>query len=131
MLYSSRAILALNGALMTILGGSFWVFPEFFTLSMFPDIAENQDAMDVGVALRKNMGAGCAFIGVLLFSCQTSSRSIAQRLLFTSAVGFILWIAALLHMRLSGEANVPLFIIGFFSFLCILSLFVASRRYQK
>jgi hypothetical protein len=41
---------------MVILGGAFWAFPEFFTLSMFPDFAENQDAMDVGVALRKNMG---------------------------------------------------------------------------
>ena len=56
MLYSSRAILALNGTLMVILGGAFWAFPEFFTLSMFPELAENQDAMDVGVALRKNMG---------------------------------------------------------------------------
>ncbi len=131
MLRSSRAILALNGTLMIILGGLFWMFPEFFTLSMFPDIAENQDAIDVGVALRKNMGAGCAFIGIILFSCQTSSKSIAQRLLLSSAVGFFLWIVALLHMRLSGQANVPLFIIGFFSFLCILSLFVASRRYQE
>jgi hypothetical protein len=66
-----------------------------------------------------------------LFSCQTSSKSIAQRLLFTSAVGFLLWVAALLHMRLSGEINVPLFIIGFFAFLCILSLFVATRRFQE
>ena len=60
-------------------GGSFWFFPEFFTLSMFPDIADNQDAIDVGVALRKNMGVGSAFIGLILFSCQTSSKSIAQR----------------------------------------------------
>ncbi|MDC0476850.1 hypothetical protein OAN83_03515 [Alphaproteobacteria bacterium] len=89
MLHSSRAILALNGSLMIILGVSFWVFPEFFTLSMFPDIADNQGAIDVGVALRKNMGAGCAFIGILLFSCQTSSKSVAQRLLSASAVGFL------------------------------------------
>ena len=41
MLYSSRAILALNGTLMVILGGTFWVFPEFYTLTMFPDLAEN------------------------------------------------------------------------------------------
>ena len=131
MFRSSRAILALNGALMMILGGSFWFFPDFFTLSMFPNIADNQDATDVAVALQKNIGAGCAFIGIMMFSCQNSSKSIAQRLLFTSAFGFFLWVAALLHMRLSGEANVPLFIIGFFAFLCILSLFVASRRFQE
>ena len=131
MLHSSRAILALNGTLMVILGGSFWVFPEFFTLSMFPDIADNQDAIDVGVALRKNMGAGAAFIGIILFSCQSSSKSAAQRLLFSSAIGFLLMIAAQLYIRLSGHAEVPLFIVIFFSILCILSLFVASRRFQE
>ena len=131
MLYSSRAILALNGTLMVILGGAFWTFPEFFTLSMFPDFAENQDAMDVGVALRKNMGAGCAFIGIILFSCQSSSKSTAQRLLFSSAIGFLLMVLALLQVKLSGQANIPLFILIFFPILCILSLFVASRRYQE
>ena len=131
MLYSSRAILALNGTLMVILGGAFWAFPEFFTLSMFPELAENQDAMDVGVALRKNMGVGCAFIGIILFSCQSSSKSTAQRLLFSSALGFLLLVAVLLQVKLSGQANVPLFILLFFSILCILSLFVASRRYQE
>ena len=131
MFHSSRAILALNGILMMILGGSFWFFPEFFTLSMFPDIADNQDAIDVGVALRKNMGAGCAFIGIILFSCQSSSKSTAQRLLFSSAIGFLLMVAALLQVKLSGQANIPLFILIFFSILGILSLFVASRRYQE
>ena len=131
MFYSSRAILALNGTLMVILGGSFWLFPEFFTLSMFPYVVENQEAIDVGVALRKNMGAGCAFIGIMLFSCQASSKSTAQRLLFSSAIGFLLMIAALLQVRFSGQAEVPLFIIIFFSILCVLSLFVASRRFQE
>ena len=131
MLHSSRAILALNGILMVLLGGSFWVFPEFFTLSMFPDIADNQDAIDVGVALRKNMGAGCVFIGIILFSCQSSSKSVAQRLLFSSAIGFLIMIAALIHVRVSGQADVPLLMVIFFSILCILSLFVASRRFQE
>ena len=131
MLHSSRAILALNGALMIILGGAFWIFPEFFTLSMFPDSAENQQALDVGVALRKNMGAGCAFIGLILFSCQSSSKSTGQRLLFSSAIGFLLMVTALLQVKLSGQADVPVFIVVFFSVLCVLSLFVASRRFQE
>ena len=123
MLYNSRAILALNGTLMTILGGAFWLFPDFFTLSMFPDFAENQQAIDVGVALRKNMGAGCAFIGIILFSCQTSSKSTAQRLLFSSAIGFLLMVTALLQVKLSGQADVPVFIVVFFfSFVCFVTL---------
>ena len=73
---------------------------------MFPDIADNQDAIDVGVALRKLWGGGALLI--ILFSCQTSSKSIAQRL-------FASWVPLMdccpLHETL--EANVPLFIIVF------------------
>ena len=116
---------------MIILGGAFWVFPEFFTLLMFPDFADNQQAIDVGVALRKNMGAGCAFIGIILFSCQSSSKSTAKRLLFSSAIGFLLMVAALLQVKLSGQADVPALILIFFSAMCVLSLFVASRRFQE
>jgi hypothetical protein len=131
MLHSSRAILAINGSLMIILGGAFWNFPEFFTLAMFPDFAENQDVLDVGVALRKIMGGGCAFIGVILFSCQSSSRLTAQRLLFSSSIGFFLMTATLLEVKVSGQGDVPLFILIFFSSLCIVSFFVASRRFQE
>jgi hypothetical protein len=131
MLNSSREILALNGSLMIILGGAFWLYPEFFTLVMFPDISENQDAVNVGVVLRKNMGAGCIFVGIILFSCQTSPRSTAQRLLYSSAVGFLLMLTALLHVRFSEEADVPVFILVFFSILAVISFFVASRRFQE
>ena len=127
---SSRTILALNGTLMIILGGAFWLFPEFFTLVMFPDISENQDAVNVGVVLRKNMGAGCVFVGIILSSCQSSPKSTAQRLLYSSAVGFLLMLAALSHVRFSGEAEVPVFILVFFSFLAVISFYVASRRFQ-
>jgi len=131
LLHSSRAVLALNGGLMVILGGAFWLLPDFFTLAMFPHISENDTAIDVANALRKNMGAGCVFVGVILFACQDSSKYTAQRLLFSSAVGFLLMFGALLHMRVSGQASVPIFILLFFGSLSLLSLLVASRRYQE
>ena len=96
-LHSSRAVLALNGGLMIILGGAFWILPEFFTFAMFPHILGNETATTVAVALRKIMGAGCVFIGVILFSCQDSSKYTAQRLLFSSAAGFLFMFGALLH----------------------------------
>ena len=37
---NSRLILAINGILMIILGFSFWAFPDFFTLEMFPNIGK-------------------------------------------------------------------------------------------
>lgn len=130
-LHSSRAVLALNGGLMIILGGAFWLLPEFFTFAMFPHIMGNETAIDVAVTLRKNMGAGCVFIGSVLFSCQDSSKYTAQRLLFSSAVGFLLMFGALLHIRISEQANVLIFILIFFGTLSLLSLFVATRRYQE
>ncbi|MFL2845475.1 MAG: hypothetical protein ACJ0BO_04350 [Candidatus Puniceispirillaceae bacterium] len=116
---------------MISLGGAFWILPEFFTFAMFPHILENETATAVAVTLRKNMGAGCVFIGVVLFSCQDSSKYTAQRLLLSSAAGFLLMFGALLHIRMSEQANVPVFILIFFGTLSLLSLFDASRRYQE
>ena len=130
-LHSSRAVLALNGGLLIILGGAFWIFPEFFTFAMFPHILGNEIATAAAVTLRKIMGVGCVFVGAVLFSCQDSSKYTAQRLLFSSAAGFFFMFGALLHTRLSEQASVPVFILVFFGSLSLLSLFVASRRYQE
>ena len=116
---------------MMLLGITFWFFPELFTLAMFPNISDNEQAINVGIALRKNMGVGCIFIGMLLFWCQTSSKTTAQRLLFCSSFGFGLMVAGLLEVRLTGQANVPLPIILLFACMSIYSLFVATRRYQE
>ena len=131
LLHSSRAVLALNGGLMIILGGAFWIFPEFFTFAMFPHILGNETATAVAITLRKIMGAGCVFIGAVLFSCQDCSKYTAQRLLFSSAAGFLFMFGALVHTRISDQASVPIFILIFFGALSLLSLFVASRRYQE
>ena len=130
-LHSSRAVLALNGGLMVILGGAFWIFPELFTFAMFPHILDDETATAVAVTLRKIMGAGCIFIGAMLFSCQDCSKYTAQRLLFSSAAGFLIMFGALLHTRMSEQASVPVFILIFFGVLSLLSLFVASRRHQE
>ena len=116
---------------MMLLGITFWFFPELFTLAMFPNISDNEQAINVGIALRKNMGVGCIFIGMLLFWCQTSSKTTAQRLLLGSSFGFGLMVAGLLEVRLTGQANVPLPIILLFACMSIYSLFVATRRYQE
>ena len=129
-LHSSRAVLALNGGLMIILGGAFYILPEFFTFAMFPHILGNETATTVAVALRKIMGAGCVFIGVVLFACQDSSKYTAQRLLFSSAAGFLFMFGALLHARISEQASVPYSSL-FFGTSSLLSPFVASQRHQE
>ena len=128
---NSRLALAFNGVIMMLLGIAFWFFPESFTLAMFPNISDNEQAINVGIALRKNMGVGCIFIGMLLFWCQTSSKTTAQRLLFCSSFGFGLMVAGLLEVRLTEQANVPVLIIALFTLMSIYSLFVATRRYQE
>ena len=115
---------------MMLLGIAFWVDPDFFTLAMFPDIAGNEAALKATVTLRKNIGAGCVFIGVTIFMCQSGPRLKAQKLLFSCAFGFLLTVAALKEVRISNDAMVPLPIIAFFAVLGLASLFVAARRFQ-
>ena len=128
---NSRFTLAINGIVMMFLGLAFWFRPEFFTLAMFPEVKENLQAIELGNALRKNMGAGCVFIGLLLFWCQNSSKTTAQRLLLGSGFGFSLMVAALLEVRLSGEAQVPIFFLILFFCMSLFSIFVATRRFQE
>ena len=128
---NSRLILAINGFVMIILGLSFWIFPDFFTLAMFPNIEKNNEAFNVAIALRKNMGAGCVFIGTLIFWCQSSPKFVAQKLLYCSGFGFFLLVAVLLEVRLTGQAQVPLLIITLFILMGLISIYVASRRFQR
>jgi hypothetical protein len=128
---NSRLILAINGFIMIILGLSFWIFPDFFTLAMFPNIEKNNEAFNVAIALRKNMGAGCVFIGTLIFMCQSSPKFVAQKLLYSSGFGFFLLVAVLLEVRLTGQAQVPLLILILFTLMALISIYVASRRFQR
>ena len=128
---NSRLILAINGILMVILGLAFWTFPDFFTLAMFPNIEKNNEALNVAIALRKNMGAGCVFIGTLIFWCQNSPKFVAQKLLYCSGFGFFLLVAVLMEVRLTGQAQVPLLILTLFILMGLISIYVASRRFQR
>ena len=128
---NSRLILAINGFVMIILGISFWTFPDFFTLAMFPNIEKNNEAFNVAIALRKNMGAGCVFIGTLIFWCQSSPKFVAQKLLYCSGFGFFLLVAVLLEVRLTGQAQVPILILILFILMALISIYVASRRFQR
>ena len=128
---NSRLILAINGFIMIILGISFWTFPEFYTLAMFPNIEKNNEAFNIAIALRKNMGAGCVFIGTLIFWCQSSPKFVAQKLLYCSGFGFFLLVAVLLEVRLTGQAQVPLFMLILFILMALISIYVASRRFQR
>ena len=128
---NSRLILAINGFIMIILGLSFWIFPDFFTLAMFPNIEKNNEAFNVAIALRKNMGAGCVFIGTLIFWCQSSPKFVAQKLLYCSGFGFFLLVAVLLEVRLTGQAQVPILILILFTLMALISIYVASRRFQR
>ena len=71
---NSRLALAFNGVIMVLLGIVFWFFPELFTVAMFPNISENEQAINVGIALRKNMGVGCVFIGMLFSRSNVQKR---------------------------------------------------------
>ena len=94
---NSRFVLAINGILMILLGGAFWFYPEFFSKLMFPNILDNDRTMNLSIALRKYMGAGCAFIGVIMFMCQSSPKFVAQRLLFSFGFAFCISVHCFLN----------------------------------
>jgi len=98
---------------------------------MFPNIEKNNEALNVAIALRKNMGAGCIFIGTLIFWCQNSPKFVAQRLLYCSGFGFFLLVAVSLEIRISEQVQVPIFILVFFVAMGLSSLYVVSRRFQR
>lgn len=55
---NSELELSVNGLIMMLTGASFWLFPELFTLAMFPSLAKIEQALGLGNALRKNIGIG-------------------------------------------------------------------------
>ena len=63
---NSELKLSVNGLIMMLRGASFWLFPELFTLVMFPSVAKIEQALGLGNALRKNIGVGCIFISLVL-----------------------------------------------------------------
>ena len=64
---NSRLALAFNGVIMMLLGIAFWFFPELFTLAMFPNISDNEQAISVGIASEK-IWASAASLLVCYFS---------------------------------------------------------------
>ena len=107
--------MALNGALMVILGGAFWLLPDFFTLAMFPHVLENEAAIDVGNALRKNMGAGFAFLsGLFYFPVKTVQNIPLKDYCFLLRSVSSSCLITLVHAGFSGQASVPTFMLVFF-----------------
>ena len=75
-------MLALDGGLMIVLGGAFWILPEFFTFAMFPHILGNETATTVAVALRKIMCVGCVFIELYCFPVRPVQNILLKDYLF-------------------------------------------------
>jgi hypothetical protein len=61
----------------------------------------------------------------------SSPKFVAQKLLYCSGFGFFLLVAALLEVRMSGQAQVPILILILFILMALISIYVASRRFQK
>ena len=131
MLHNSRIILGFNGVLMIIQGICFILLSNKITVYMFPSVINNPEALSVGSTLRVLMGAGSIFIGLVLFIARKSIKSAAQRLLFSSGLGFFIIFFTLLYILFSGRGNTPIFIIIIYLLLASLSLFVSTRRFQE
>ena len=130
MLNNSRLALSLNGLILIVQGICFFIFANEITLKMFPFSENNEQALNLGVSLRYSMGSGSIFIGLLLFMCRSTPRSVAQKLLLASSLGFMLLLITLIYLYIIRNVLVPIPVLFVFSFLSIFSLYVSTRRYQ-
>jgi hypothetical protein len=128
---SSRAVLSLNGIIMIIIGFIFYIFPEKITIIMFPKIISNPEALETGIVLRYLMGAGHLAIGIILYLARISIKSGAQRLLLGSGVGFMIIFLTAVFIILKHKAGIPVVALSIYPLLAILSLYVATRRFQE
>ena len=128
---SSRNILNLNGMVMIILGLIFIIFPEKFTLLTFPQTINNPVALEVGVISRIIMGAFCISIGLVLYSSSRSIRLGAQRLLLASSLGFFIIFCACVYVFIINNSIIHIIGLFIFPLLSLLSLYVATRKFQN
>ena len=129
--HSSRAVLALNGIIMIIIGLTFFIFPEKITIIMFPKIISNPEAIKTGVVLRYLMRAGQLCIGIILYLARISIKSGAQRLLLGSGIGFMIIFATAILIIIKYDADIPIIALSIYPLLAILSLYVSTRKYQE
>ena len=129
--HSSRAVLALNGIIMIIIGLTFFIFPEKITIIMFPKIVSNPEALETGIVLRYLMGAGHLTIGIILYLARISIKSGAQRLLLGSGIGFIIIFATAVFIIIKYKAGIPMVALSIYPLLAILSLYVSTRKFQE
>ena len=130
MLNNSRLALSLNGLILIVQGICFVIFANEITIAMFPFSENNEQALNLGISLRYSMGSGSIFIGLLLFMCRSTPRSVAQKLLLGSSLGFMLLLITLIYLYIIRNVLVPIPVLFVFSFLSIFSLYVSTRRYQ-
>ena len=126
----SRTILALNGIIMIFIGIIFFIYPEKLTIIMFPNIASNPQAIEVGVVLRYLMGAGHLAIGIILYLARISIKSGAQRLLLGSGIGFMIIFATAVFIIFNYKSDIPVVALSVYPLLGILSLYVSTRKFQ-
>ncbi len=128
----SRFILALNGVVMMLIGICFFIFNSHINITMFPEIVENNLAMEVAKILRYLMGSGLFTIGIILYLARVSVKSGAKRLLMGSSIGFFLIFLTTLFVKYKFySVDIPLVGIAIFPLLSFLSLYVSTRPFQE
>ena len=118
-----RALLTISSVTMLLLGLVFLIFPEFFSLKLFPEANEKQ--IHIAIVHRQIMAGGCLFIGILLLLSRRNVTSAAKRILFGSSIGFFILLFIQIKLIFSGDSNFYWPVMIVFSVLAILSFYVS------
>ena len=70
-------------------------------------------------------------LGIILYLARISIKSGAQRLLLGSGMGFMIIFATAVFIIVKYKADVPIIALSIYPLLAILSLYVATRKFQE
>ena len=131
MFNNSRFTLAIIGFILMLESFAFVVFAQQITEIMFPFSKNNPEALELGISLRYAMASGLFFLGILLFICRGVTKSAAQKILFSSGLGFVIVVLSLTYLAFVRDVNISKIIFIVHILLAILSFYVSSRKFQE
>ena len=115
------------GGGLVLQGLLFYTLATPLTLQIFP--SANDDAIHVGVIMRRGLAAMSFLAGLVIFLVRNDGYRTTKRVLFGCAIGFAAISLSLMKNIVDEAAVIPLPAVGVYSFVSIFAMYIAIRRH--
>ena len=105
----------------------FYALATPLTLQIFPNA--HDDAIHVGVIMRRGLAAMSFLAGLVIFLVRNDSDRTTKRVLFGCAIGFAAISLSLMKIIVDEAAVIPLPAVGLYSVVAIFAMYIAIRRH--